>query len=119
MFDLVCEQVATVLGIEGTNLTRFEDDGTQTVLAGWSVNGTPIFPMGLAWAAETWPGDHRTASWALTASMLGGVVGPAIIAGAVSATNVTVVPAALSTFAALTFVTLLSIRGHSAETVPS
>jgi signal transduction histidine kinase len=46
VFDLVCEQVATVLGIEGTNLTRFEDDGTQTVLAGWSVNGTPIFPMG-------------------------------------------------------------------------
>jgi MFS transporter, FHS family, glucose/mannose:H+ symporter len=79
----------------------------------------PIFPMGLAWAAETWPGDHRTALWALTASMLGGVVGPAIIAGAVSATSVTVVPAALSTFAALTFVTLLSIRGHSVETVPS
>ncbi|HXB50280.1 MAG TPA: hypothetical protein VNW50_21175 [Streptosporangiaceae bacterium] len=80
----------------------------------------PIFPMGLAWAAETWPGDHRTASWALTASMLGGVVGPAIIAGAVSATNVTVVPAALSIFAAFTFVTLLSIRGRSAaETVPS
>jgi signal transduction histidine kinase len=46
VFDLVCEQVATVLGIEGTNLTRFEDDGTQTVLSGWSVNGTPIFPMG-------------------------------------------------------------------------
>jgi FHS family glucose/mannose:H+ symporter-like MFS transporter len=79
----------------------------------------PIFPMGLAWAAETWPGDHRAASWALTASMLGGVVGPAIIAGAVSATNVTIVPAALSTFAALTFVSLLSIRGHSVEAVPS
>jgi len=29
----------------------------------------------------------------------------------VSATNVTIVPAALSTFAALTFVTLLSVRG--------
>jgi len=71
----------------------------------------PIFPMGLAWAAESWPGDHRAASWALTASMLGGIVGPAIIAGAVSATNVTIVPAALSTFAALTFVTLLSVRG--------
>ncbi len=72
----------------------------------------PIFPMGLAWAAQTWPGDHRTASWAVTASMLGGVVGPAIIAGAVSATNVMVVPVALSAFAGLTFVTLLSIRGR-------
>jgi FHS family glucose/mannose:H+ symporter-like MFS transporter len=79
----------------------------------------PVFPVGLAWAAETWPSDHRTASWALTASMLGGVVGPAVIAGAVSATNATVVPAALSAFAALTFVTLLSIRGRSVETVPS
>lgn len=79
----------------------------------------PIFPMGLAWAAETWPGDHRTASWALTASMLGGVVGPAIIAGAVSATSVTVVPVALSTFAALTFVTFLSIRAHGGTGQPS
>jgi MFS transporter, FHS family, glucose/mannose:H+ symporter len=76
----------------------------------------PIFPVGLAWAAETWPGDHRTASWALTAAMLGGVVGPAIIAGAVSATSVAVVPIAVSTFAAVTFVTLLSIRGVRAST---
>jgi signal transduction histidine kinase len=46
VFERVCEEVGTVLGIEGTNLTRFEDDGTQTVLAGWSVHGTPIFPVG-------------------------------------------------------------------------
>jgi signal transduction histidine kinase len=46
VFNCVCEEVGTVLGIAGTNLTRFEDDGTQTVLAGWSVNGTPIFPVG-------------------------------------------------------------------------
>jgi MFS transporter, FHS family, glucose/mannose:H+ symporter len=79
----------------------------------------PIFPMGLAWAAETWPGDHRTASWALTASMLGGVVGPAVVAGAVSATTVTVVPVVLSGFAALTFVMLLSIRAHARAGQPS
>jgi len=87
------------------------------VLAGLAA--APIFPVGLAWAAETWPGDHRTASWALTASMLGGVVGPAIIAGAVSATSITIVPAALSVFAALTFVTLLSLRGASTSTAQS
>jgi signal transduction histidine kinase len=46
VFECVCEEVGTVLGIEGTNLTRFEGDGTQTVLAGWSVHGTPIFPVG-------------------------------------------------------------------------
>lgn len=46
VFDIVCEEVATVLGVQSTNLTRFEDDGTQTVLAGWSVNGAPTFPVG-------------------------------------------------------------------------
>ena len=46
VFERVCQEVGTVLGIEGTNLTRFEEDGTQTVLAGWSVRGTPIFPVG-------------------------------------------------------------------------
>jgi signal transduction histidine kinase len=46
VFECVCEEVGRVLGIEGTNLTRFEGDGTQTVLAGWSVHGTPIFPVG-------------------------------------------------------------------------
>jgi signal transduction histidine kinase len=46
VFESVCEEVGIVLGVEGTNLARFEADGTQTVLAGWSVNGTPIFPVG-------------------------------------------------------------------------
>jgi signal transduction histidine kinase len=45
VFDCVCEEVARALRVDGTNLTRFEEDGTQTVLAGWSVNGTPIFPV--------------------------------------------------------------------------
>jgi signal transduction histidine kinase len=46
VFNCVCEEVGTVLGIEGTNLTRFEPDGKQNVLAGWSVRGAPIFPVG-------------------------------------------------------------------------
>ena len=46
VFERVCQEVGTVLGIEGTNLTRFEEDGTQTVLAGWSIHGTPVFPVG-------------------------------------------------------------------------
>ncbi len=46
VFERVCEEVGTVLGIDGTNLTRFEDDGTQTVLAGWSAPGVPVFPVG-------------------------------------------------------------------------
>jgi len=46
VFARVCAEVGAVLGIDSTNLTRFENDGTQTVLAGWSVNGAPVFPVG-------------------------------------------------------------------------
>jgi signal transduction histidine kinase len=45
VFECVCEEVGKVLGVEGTNLTRFEGDGTQTVLAGWSAHGAPVFPL--------------------------------------------------------------------------
>lgn len=46
VFTRVCEEVGAVLGIDGTNLTRFEGDGTQNVLASWSVHGAPVFPLG-------------------------------------------------------------------------
>ena len=46
VFACVCAEVGTVLGVNSTNLTRFESDGTQTVLAGWSVHGAPVFPVG-------------------------------------------------------------------------
>ncbi len=46
VFERVCAEVGGVLGIEGTNLTRFEDDGTQTVLAGWSTDEGRTFPVG-------------------------------------------------------------------------
>ena len=45
VFARVCEEVGAVLGVESTNLTRFESDGTQTILAGWSVHGAPVFPV--------------------------------------------------------------------------
>jgi signal transduction histidine kinase len=46
VFACVCAEVGGVLAIESTNLTRFEEDGTQTVLGGWSVHGAPVFPVG-------------------------------------------------------------------------
>jgi signal transduction histidine kinase len=46
VFARVCAEVGGVLGIESTNLTRFEDGGTQNVLAGWSDHGAPVFPVG-------------------------------------------------------------------------
>jgi signal transduction histidine kinase len=45
VFARVCAEVGTVLGVKSTNLTRFERDGTQTVLAGWSLRGEPVFPV--------------------------------------------------------------------------
>ena len=45
VFAKVCAEVGSVLGVNSTNLTRFEADGTQTVLAGWSVHGAPVFPV--------------------------------------------------------------------------
>jgi signal transduction histidine kinase len=46
VFARVCAEVGAVLGVRSTNLTRFEGDGTQTVLAGWSMPGAPVFPVG-------------------------------------------------------------------------
>jgi signal transduction histidine kinase len=46
VFDCVCAEVGAVLGVRSTNLTRFEEDRTQTVLAGWSADGAPVFPVG-------------------------------------------------------------------------
>ena len=46
IFTLVCAEIGTVLGVRSTNLTRFEDDGTQTVVAAWSIDSEPVFPVG-------------------------------------------------------------------------
>ena len=45
VFVTVCAELGKVLGVKSTNLTRFELDGTQTVVAGWSVRGAPVFPV--------------------------------------------------------------------------
>lgn len=79
-------------------------------LAGFAA--APIFPIGLAWAAAIMPGDRRPASWALIGSMIGGVLGPAIIAAVVSADGTLAVPAALSTFGVLTFMAMILTVRH-------
>ena len=80
------------------------------VLAGFAA--APVFPIGLAWAATIMPGDRRPASWALIGSMIGGVLGPAIIAAVVSADGTLAVPAALSAFGLLTFMAMLPTVRH-------
>ena len=46
VFACVCAEIGGVLGVGSTNLTRFDADGTQTVVGGWSVAGMPVFPVG-------------------------------------------------------------------------
>jgi signal transduction histidine kinase len=57
LFDAVCEEVGRVLGVESVNITRFEDDGTQTVVGAWAAGGAPWLPQG-----ERVPLDGETVS---------------------------------------------------------
>jgi signal transduction histidine kinase len=55
LFAGVCEEVGRVLDVESANITRFEDDGTQTVVGAWAASGAPWFPKG-----ENFPIDGET-----------------------------------------------------------
>jgi signal transduction histidine kinase len=46
LFDGVCEEVGRVLGVESANISRFEDDRTQTVVGAWGAWRAPFFPVG-------------------------------------------------------------------------
>jgi signal transduction histidine kinase len=45
IFESVCEEVATVLGVTTTNLVRYEDDGTASVVGAWAQEGAPLMPV--------------------------------------------------------------------------
>jgi GAF domain-containing protein len=42
LFDTVCEEDGSVLGVESANVLRYEDDGTQPVVGAWAASGAPI-----------------------------------------------------------------------------
>jgi signal transduction histidine kinase len=63
LFEAVCEEVGRVLGVESANLSRFEDDGTQTVVGAWAADGAPFFPRG-----ERFPIDGETVTGQLRRS---------------------------------------------------
>jgi signal transduction histidine kinase len=46
LFDGVCEEVGGVLGVEAANISRFEDDCTQTVVGARGAWRAPFFPVG-------------------------------------------------------------------------
>jgi signal transduction histidine kinase len=45
IFASVCEEVAAVLGVTTTNLVRYEDDGTASVVGAWAQEGAPLMPV--------------------------------------------------------------------------
>jgi signal transduction histidine kinase len=45
VFESVCEEVAAVLGVTTTNLVRYEDDGTASVVGAWAQEGAPLMPV--------------------------------------------------------------------------
>lgn len=46
LFECVCEELGRVLGVQSTDLIRFEGDDTATVVGVWAADGKPSFPVG-------------------------------------------------------------------------
>jgi signal transduction histidine kinase len=46
LFDCVCEELGGVLGVDSTDVVRYENDGTATVVGAWSASRAPSFPVG-------------------------------------------------------------------------
>jgi signal transduction histidine kinase len=63
LFDGVCEEVGRVLGVESANISRFEEDRTQTVVGAWGAWRAPFFPVG-----ERVPIDGQTVTGKLQRS---------------------------------------------------
>jgi signal transduction histidine kinase len=45
VFESVCEEVGSVLGVTTTNLVRYENDGTASIVGAWALDGAPFFPV--------------------------------------------------------------------------
>jgi signal transduction histidine kinase len=52
LFDSVCEELGGVLGVQSTDMLRYEDDGTATVVGAWSARSAPSFPVGASVPVE-------------------------------------------------------------------
>jgi signal transduction histidine kinase len=52
LFDCVCEELGGVLGVDSTDMLRYEDDGTATIVGAWAAGGAPSFPVGTSIPVE-------------------------------------------------------------------
>ena len=46
LFHCVCAELGGVLGVESTDMLRYEHDGTATIVGAWAARGAPSFPVG-------------------------------------------------------------------------
>ena len=69
----------------------------------------PIFPIGLDWVVATFTSYRPATSWALTGAFAGGIVGPAAVAGGVSAAGLHAIPAVLTALSGATFLAFLAV----------
>ena len=58
LFDCVCEELGRVLGVDSTDMIRFESGDTATVVGTWAADDAPSFPVGSTIPVE---GDSVTA----------------------------------------------------------
>jgi signal transduction histidine kinase len=52
LFDRVSEELGGVLGVESTDIIRFDDDRIATVVGFWAEPGGPSFPVGMTLPVE-------------------------------------------------------------------
>jgi signal transduction histidine kinase len=52
LFDSVCEELGRVLGVESTDVIRYEGDGTAIVVGAWAATGEPSFPVDMTFPVE-------------------------------------------------------------------
>jgi len=52
LFDCVCQELGGVLGVDSTDMIRYEDDGTATVVGAWAASGGPSFAVGTSIPVE-------------------------------------------------------------------
>ena len=52
LFHRVCEELGVVLGVDSTDMIRYEQDRTATVVAAWNASGAPSFPVGTSVPVE-------------------------------------------------------------------
>jgi signal transduction histidine kinase len=52
VFNCVCEELGRVLGVDSTDVMRYEGDGTATMVGGWAGSAGPSFPVGMSVPVE-------------------------------------------------------------------